>query len=85
MVQSLINVKYYYMNIISMMNRKIIALIATVAVISIGGMAYADLDSEVSEDERSWVKNMVNHGNDPTQKIGYGCAHGHMSFGCDFD
>lgn len=68
-----------------MINKKIIALIATVTVMSIGGMAYAELGSdisEVSEDERSWVKNMVNHGNDPTQKIGYDCAHGHMSFGC---
>ena len=35
-----------------------------------------------NSDKRSWVENMVNHGNDPTMKIGYDCQHDHMSFGC---
>ena len=33
-------------------------------------------------ENRAWVENMINHGEDPTTMIGYDCKHGHMSFGC---
>ena len=35
-----------------------------------------------NSDKRSWVENILNHGNDPTTRIGYDCQHDHMSFGC---
>ncbi len=59
--------------------------IIILAIVSIGltGMSMQSFaESEIQKDERPWVMSIVNHGNDPTTKIGYECAHGHMSFGC---
>ena len=39
-------------------------------------------ESDNQENERAWVITLLYHDNDPTTKIGYSCAHGHMSFGC---
>ena len=58
----------------------IILAIVSIGLTGITGQSFAE--SEIEKDDRSWVINMINHGNDPTTKIGYPCAHGHMSFGC---
>lgn len=67
------------------MNKRIIiplVLLAVVVGISSLGISMADETSEIQSDDRPWVMNMINHGNDPTTKPGYNCGHGHMSFGC---
>lgn len=76
------------MNLI-MMKTKMKTVIIALAVIAVGmsfvaTQSYAEstsFDIDPNE-ERAWVINMVNHGNDPTTKIGYTCSHGHMNFGC---
>lgn len=59
--------------------------IILLAIVSIGltGMTMDSFAvSQIQKDELPWVKNILNHGTDPTTKIGYGCEHNHMSFGC---
>jgi hypothetical protein len=58
----------------------ILIAIVTIGVMGIGVVSFAD--SGIEKDERAWVINMLNYGNDPTTKIGYECAHGRMNFGC---
>ena len=68
-----------------MTNLKIAIIILAIVSIGLTGMgvqSFAESGISHNSDERSWVTNILNHGNDPTTKIGYGCAHGHMSFGC---
>ena len=64
---------------------KIAIIILAIVSIGLTGMtmqSFAENGIAHNSDDRAWVKNILNHGNDPTTKIGFECAHGHMSFGC---
>ena len=68
-----------------MTNLKIAIIILAIVSIGLSGMemqSFAESGIGHNSEKSSWVTNILNHGNDPTTKIGYGCAHGHMSFGC---
>ncbi len=68
-----------------MTNLKITITLLAIVSIGLTGMtmqSFAESGIGHNSEERSWVTNILNHGNDPTTKIGYECAHGHMSFGC---
>lgn len=59
--------------------------ITLLAIVSIGltGMTMDSFAvSQIQKDERPWVENLLNHGTDPTTKIGYDCEHNRMNFGC---
>ena len=60
----------------------IILAIVSIGLISMSIDSFAESGIDHNSDGRPWVTNLLNHGNDPTTKVGYGCAHGHMSFGC---
>ncbi len=60
----------------------IILAIVSIGLISMSVDSFAENGFGHNSDERSWVANILNHGNDPTTKIGFECAHGRMSFGC---
>ena len=68
-----------------MTNLKIAIIILAIVSIGLTGMgvqSFAESGISHNSDERSWVKNILNHNNDPTTKIGYECEHNRMSFGC---
>ncbi len=61
----------------------IILAIVSIGLISMSVDSFAEHgNGHHNSDKRSWVENILNHGNDPTTKIGFECAHGRMSFGC---
>ena len=60
----------------------IILAIVSIGLTGMGMQSFAESGISHNAEESSWVKNILNHGNDPTTKIGYGCEHNHMSFGC---
>jgi len=68
-----------------MTNLKIAITLLAIVSIGLTGMtmqSFAESGIIHNSEDRSWVKNILNHGNDPTTKIGYECQHAHMSFGC---